>query len=65
MTEKWAVYGEYGGRFSNLKDAKKCAKECSTYPEYDYCAKVWLVKDGCWYLEYVNGKLERDGWTKK
>lgn len=63
--DKWAVYGEYGGYFTNLKDAKACAKECSTYPEYEYTAEVWLLDDGCWYIEYKNGKLTRDGWTIK
>ena len=59
---KWAVYGEYGGYFTNLAEAKACAKEAS---EYDGNAKVWLIEDGCWYIEYENGKCTRDGWTIK
>ena len=57
----WDVYGEYGGSFSRLEDAKKCAQEASTTPEYDYKASVW--KDGTCYIDYENGKLVRDGWT--
>lgn len=61
---KWAVYGEYGGSFTNLKDAKACAKESSTTAENNYCAYVWLIEDGCNYFKYENGKLTRDGWTR-
>ena len=60
--DKWHVYGEYGGEFTNLKDAKKCAKEASIY---EGKSEVWLTEDGCHYIEYKNGKLIRDGWTKK
>ena len=62
--EKWHVYGEYGGAFTNLKAAKKCAKEASTLNE-DKHSEVWLIEDGCHYIEYENGKLIRDGWTVK
>lgn len=62
--EKWAVYGEYGGSFTNLKDAKRCAREASTLEE-EKRSEVWLIEDGCHYIEYENGKLVRDGWTKR
>lgn len=57
----WEVYGEYGGTFSRLEDAKKCAQSASTTPEYDFQASVW--KDGTCYIDYENGRLSRDGWT--
>ena len=57
----WDVYGEYGGSFSRLEDAKKCAQFASTTPEYDYKAEVW--KDGSCYIDYENGKLVRDEWS--
>jgi len=66
--DKWCVYGEYGGYFTNLKDAKQCAKESSTMTDscgYSGEGLVWLVEDGCNYIEYKNGKLVRDGWTIK
>lgn len=62
---KWAVYGEFGGYFTNLKDAKDCAKFASTTSEYEYNAKIWLIEDGCWYIEYSNGKLINDNWIIK
>lgn len=58
--EKWTVYGEYGGSFTNLKDACKCARQAS---EYDGTASVVLIKDGCSYIDYEHGKKVRDGWT--
>ena len=39
---KWAVYGEFGGEFTNLKEARDCAKFASTTEEYDFNAKIWL-----------------------
>lgn len=57
----WEVYGEYGGTFSRLDDAKKCAQFASTTSEYDFRSSVW--KDGSCYIDYENGKLVRDGWT--
>lgn len=63
--DKWAVYGEYGGYFTNLKDAKECAKEASKSPEYDFTAEVWNLDDGFWYIKYHNGRLVWDGWTIK
>ena len=60
--EKWAVYGEYGGYFTNLKDACKCAKQAS---EEDGASSVWLIANGCSYIDYENGKKVRDGWTIK
>lgn len=62
---KWWVHGEFGGQFTNLKDAKACAKEASKTAEHDYSAEVWLIEDGCHYIEYENGKCVRDGWTIK
>lgn len=62
--EKWAVYGAYGGRFTNLKDAKACAREASIY-ETDKVSEVWLEDNGCYYLKYENGRLVYDGWTIK
>lgn len=55
---KWWVHGEFGGQFTNLKEAKACAKEASK-------TAVWLIGDGCHYIEYENGKCVRDGWTIK
>lgn len=63
--EKWAVYGEYGGNFTNLKGARLCAKEASKTQEHDYEANVTLIADGCTYIDYKNGKCTRDGWTIK
>ena len=63
--EKWAVYGEYGGYFTNLKDAKQCAREASKTPEHDYEANVALIENGAYYIDYKNGKCVRDGWTIK
>lgn len=63
MKDKWEVFGEYGGRFSNLDDAKICAKEASKTPEYDYEASIWNIQDGMSYIDYKNGKCIRDGWT--
>ncbi|SEU09019.1 hypothetical protein SAMN05443270_3057 [Lacrimispora sphenoides] len=63
--EKWAVCGEYGGNFTNLKDAKQCAKEASKTPEHDYEASVTLIEEGAHYIDYKNGKCTRDGWTIK
>lgn len=62
--EKWQVYGEYGGTFTNLKDASRCAKAASELQE-DKCSEVWLIEDGCYYIKYQNGKLAYDGWTTK
>lgn len=62
--DKWVVYGEYGGGFSNLRDAKRCAREASTLNE-DRHSEVWLEATGCHYIEYHDGKLVRDGWTRK
>jgi len=63
--EKWAVYGEYGGAFTTLCAAKKCAKEASTYEDNNYESSVYLIEEGCSYIDYRNGKLIRDGWTIK
>lgn len=62
--EKWAVYGEYGGRFTNLKDAKACARQASRY-EADRESEVRLEDNGCYYFKYEDGKLVYDGWTIK
>ena len=64
MKEKWEVYGEYGGRFSNLDDAKVCAKEASKTREHDYHATIWNIQDGMNYIDYEHGKCVRDGWTR-
>lgn len=63
--DKWAVYGEYGGYFTNLKDAKQCAKEASKTPEHDFEANVTLIEDASIYINYEDGKCTRDGWTIK
>ena len=60
--DKYSVYGPYGGQFTNLREAKACAREAS---EIEGSAEVWLIEDGCCYIEYENGKLVRDGWTIK
>jgi hypothetical protein len=64
VKSKYAVYGECGGEFSNIREAKKCAKETSTLSE-DKESSVWLIEDGCSYIDYENGKMTRDGWTRK
>lgn len=63
--DKWEVCGEFGGTFTNLKDAKKCAREASTTPEHDYASEIWLIEEYVNYIDYEHGKLVRDGWTKK
>lgn len=60
---KWEVYGEYGDKFTNLEDAKMCAKLASKTPEHDYKASVWNIEEYMSYIEYENGKCVRDGWT--
>lgn len=63
---KWAVTGcsDIGGQFTNLKEAKACAKEASEY-EPDAYVLIWKLDDWCNYFEYHNGKCTRDGWTIK
>lgn len=63
--EKWFVSGEYGGTFTNLKEAKACAKAASMCAEHGFTADVELLDDGCIYLDYAHGKCVRDGWTIK
>jgi len=66
MKDKWQVYGEFGGSFTNLKHAKACAKEASNYDnECGKYASVTNIEDGLNYIDYENGKLTRDGWTIK
>lgn len=60
---KWSVFGEYGGNFNRLEDAKKCAQEASKYPEHDYQSSVYNNSDGSYYIDYEHGKLVRDGWS--
>lgn len=62
--DRWWVPGEYGGSFTNLKDAKRCAREASRVNE-DRASTVWRIQDGFWYIEYTNGQLTYDGWTTK
>lgn len=62
--DRWWVPGEYGGSFTNLKDAKRCAREASRVNE-DRASTVWRIEDGLWYIEYTNGRLTFDGWTIK
>ena len=59
---KWIIYGEYGGEFETLKEAKKHAKEASKHTSEE--VNVTLAKDGCHYFDYQDGKLTRDGWSK-
>lgn len=61
---RWFVGGQYGGEFTNLKDAKKCAREASKTPEYNYKSTIRYLDDGCYYLDFENGKCVRDGWTR-
>ena len=61
--DKWCVYGAYGGYFTNLKDACKCAKEASMQEEHkDDIVAVWLIEEESWYIGYENGKKIIDGW---
>ena len=62
--DRWWVPGEYGGSFTNLKDAKLCARAASRLEE-DRTSTVWRIQDGFWYIEYTNGRLTCDGWTIK
>lgn len=62
--DRWWVPGEYGGSFTNLKDAKRCAREASMVNE-DRASTVWRIEDGFWYIEYKNGRITYDGWTIK
>lgn len=64
IKDKWEVYGEYGDRFTNLDEAKKCAREASMTPEHNYEASVWNIEDGMCYIDYKNGKCVRDGWSR-
>lgn len=62
--DKWVVYGEYGGSFTNLQEAKQCAKEYSTESPNEEI-NIVLIENGCYYFDYLNGKCIRDGWTIK
>lgn len=55
----YQVYGEYGGEFSNYKDAVKCARYASTTVEYNYESEIW-VDGSVWYDKFKNGKLVRE-----
>lgn len=61
--EKWAIYGENGGYFTNLKDAKAHAKQTSI-DNKDEEISILLMADGCYYIDYMNGKCTRNGWDK-
>lgn len=64
---KWIVYGEVdcgNSTYTNVNNAKWYAKEASKHNESKK-ASVWLIEDNCCYIEYENGKLIRDSWTKK
>lgn len=66
----WEIYGEGGGQFNNLKDAREQAKEFSKVGnDYEgYTGKpgeVSIWKDGSIYFTYKNGKVFFDGWTLK
>ena len=62
--KKWHVYGEYGGHFTNLRDAKVCAKQYSIdCPDEEI--SIYNSDDGFYYIDYLNGKCVRDGWTIK
>jgi hypothetical protein len=66
----WEIYGEGGGQFTNLKDARDTAKEFSKQGnDYDgYTGEpgdVSIWKDGSIYFTYKNGKVFFDGWTLK
>ena len=64
--EKWFVNGLYGGKFTNLKDAKIAAKFASMQSEYNgECVWVKNLEDFMNYFTYENGKCTFDGWTKK
>ena len=65
----WEVYGEGGGQFNNLKDARQCAKEFSLEGNdldgYGEPGEVNIWKDGTLFMTYDKGKLVYDGWTIK
>ena len=42
--DKWVVYGEYGGSFTNLTNVCKCARLASIQ---EGNASVVLIEDGC------------------
>lgn len=52
----YQVYGEYGGEFTNYKDALKCAKEASKTKEYCFECEIY-VDNSVWFDKYINGKL--------
>jgi hypothetical protein len=60
--EKWAVWGLYGGQFTNLKEACKCAKNASIEEGEAY---VTEIKTDTNYILYKNGKKVFDGWIIK
>lgn len=60
--DKWFVPGEFGGTFTNLREARICAKEASKTKEHRFEATVMLLGDGMYYIDYEGGKCVRDGW---
>lgn len=62
--EKWHIYYPDGGDFTNLKEARVCAKELSEdHPDEEI--SIYNSDDGTYYIDYLNGKCIRDGWTIK
>lgn len=50
----YQVYGEYGGEFTNYKEAMKCAREASKYTDCEI--EIW-IDNSTWYDSFKNGKL--------
>lgn len=60
--DKWIVYGEYGGSFTNLSEARKCAKLASIEEDYgDFDLKrVEQVDDTDLLILYISKYKECD-----
>lgn len=50
----YQVYGEYGGEFTNYKEAVKCAREASKYIDCE--VEIW-IDNSIWYDSFKNGKV--------
>lgn len=61
--DKWGMYGEYGGTYTSLKEARRVAKEASLLTSEE--VNIYYIPTATYYIDYVNGKCTRDGWTKK
>lgn len=56
IKEKYEVYGEFGGKFTNAKEAYACAKVASKTEAYADGCEVYKIKTGTWFCKYEKGK---------